>query len=376
MIVGVPKEIKDNENRVGLTPAGVEALVREGHEVLVESGAGEGSSFSDSEYQDVGARIVGGAKEVYRASDMIVKVKEPLPSEYALLRPGQILFTYLHLAADKRLTEALVKSGIIAIAYEMVQLDDGSLPLLTPMSEVAGRMSIQVAACYLGKPFGGRGVLMPGVPGVEPATVVVLGGGTVGLNAARVACGMGARVIVIESNPARIRYLDNTLPRNATVIVSNGYNVSRALSQADAVIGAVLIPGAKAPKLVTKDMLKLMKPGAVIVDVAVDQGGCIETTHPTTHSAPTYVVDGILHYAVANMPGAFPRTSTLALSAATLPYAVELANLGHAEALGRDQALRRGLNVYKGALTCKPVADAHRLEFISTEKALGSQVSN
>lgn len=372
MIVGVPKEIKDNENRVGMTPAGVSVLVREGHKVLVQAGAGEGSDFQDAEYQDAGATIALSAREVYKASEMIVKVKEPLPSEYDMLREDQVLFTYLHLAADKGLTEALLKAKVTAIAYEMVQLRDGSLPLLAPMSEVAGRMAVQVAAYYLGKPFGGRGVLMPGVPGVEPATVVILGGGTVGLNAAKVACGIGANVLILETNPARIRYLDDILPQNATVIVSNAYNISSAISRADAVIGAVLIPGARAPRLITRDMLKLMRRGAVLVDVAVDQGGCVETTHPTTHSNPTYVVDGVLHYAVANMPGAFSRTSTLALSSATLPYVLSMASKGCKRALLEDGGLKNGLSTRNGTLTSKPVGEAHGIQYVLADAVLGS----
>ncbi|MEW6106740.1 MAG: alanine dehydrogenase [Bacillota bacterium] len=372
MIIGIPKEIKDNENRVGMTPAGVESLIHHSHQVLVEAEAGAGSGFTDDEYRAVGARILSTAKEVYQSSDMIIKVKEPLPPEYGLLRPGQILFTYLHLAADKELTEALLQARIVGIAYETIQEDNGLLPLLRPMSEVAGRMSALVAAYHLARPFGGRGVLAPGVPGVAPGTVVILGGGTVGFNAAQVACGIGARVIVLEADQSRIRYLDSVLPRNSTVIASNTYNIARAISEADAVIGAVLIPGARAPRLVTRDMLKLMKPGAVIVDVAVDQGGCVETTHPTTHSNPTYVVDDVLHYAVANMPGAYPRTSTLALSAATLPCALEIANKGYRRAMAENRALRRGLSVHKGLLTCKPVAEAHLLEYVPVDEALAS----
>lgn len=370
MIIGIPKEIKDNEDRVGMIPGGVAALIQQGHKVYMEAGAGEGSGFPDQEYETVGAGILKTAQEVYQASEMIIKVKEPLQLEYNLLHPDQILFTYLHLAADKELTKALLQTKVVGIGYEMVQMDDDSLPLLLPMSEVAGRMSAQIAAYYLGRPFGGRGVLMSGVPGVEAATVVILGGGTVGFNAAKVACGIGARVIVLESNSARIRFLANMLPSNATVIVSSQYNVAKAIAEADAVIGAVLIPGAKAPYLVTKDMLYLMKPNSVIVDVAVDQGGCIETTHPTTHSNPTYVVNGVLHYAVANMPGAYSRTATVALSAATLPYVLEIANKGYSRALLANRALKRGLNVYKGVLTSEAVAAAHSMVWQSNDAVL------
>ena len=319
MIVGVPKEIKDNENRVAAIPAGVQALVSRGHKVLVQKGAGAGSGISDQAFEAVGAKIVGTARQVWKDAELILKVKEPLPPEYDLLRPDQILFTYLHLAPDLEQTKALLRRKIVGIAYETVETADGRLPLLEPMSEVAGKMAAHIAAYYLARPLGGRGVLLGGVPGVPPGTVVVLGGGIVGYNAARVAAGMGALVYLLDVNPLRLRYLDEVLPDNVVTLMSNRMSLEECLRRADALIGAVLIHGAKAPRLVTREMLKLMRPGAVIVDVAVDQGGCCETTRPTTHSDPVYTVDGIVHYCVANMPGAFARTSTFALTNVDLP---------------------------------------------------------
>jgi alanine dehydrogenase len=371
LIVGVPKEIKNNENRVAIVPSGVMALCDRGHTVLVEKGAGQGSGISDEDYASAGARVVDNVADLWSQADMIMKIKEPLPPEYPLMRNGQVMFTYFHLASDETLTRAVLDSGIVAIAYETVQLPDGSLPLLSPMSEVAGAMAAVVGANYLAGPNGGRGVLMGGIPGVEPAHVVVIGGGTVGTNAAMMAAGLGAQVTVFEVSITRMRYLAHILPKNVKVLYSNRHSIEAALADADLVIGAVLIPGAKAPKLVTRDMLKLMKKGAVIVDVAVDQGGCIETIHPTTHANPTYFVDGVLHYAVANMPGAFPRTSTFALTNVTLPYAVKIADLGAEEAMRRDPALRLGLNAYKGKLTCKGVADAFGIEYHSPDEVLG-----
>ncbi len=358
LIVGVPKEIKDNENRVAVVPSGAMAIADHGHTVLVEKGAGEGSGISDQDYASVGATIVEDAADVWARADMIMKIKEPLPSEYPLMRPGQVVFTYFHLASDETLTRAVLDSGVIAIAYETVQLPDGSLPLLSPMSEVAGAMAAHIGAYYLAGPNGGRGVLMGGIPGVEPAHVVVIGGGTVGTNAAIMAAGLGAQVTVFEVSINRMRYLSHVLPKNVKVLYSNRHSIETALADADLLIGAVLIPGAKAPKLVTRDMIRRMKRGSVVVDVAVDQGGCIETTHPTTHANPTYFVDGVLHYAVANMPGAFPRTSTFALTNVTLPYALKIADLGPEEAMRSDGALRRGLNAYKGKLTCEGVSQA------------------
>lgn len=363
MIIGIPKEIKDNENRVGCTPAMAKALVDAGHRVLIEQAAGSGSGFADSEYLEVGAAILKNAQEVYGESQMIIKVKEPLPQEYPLLREGQILFTYLHLAADRELTEGLLQSKCIGIAYETVLAPGGGLPLLIPMSEIAGRMAAHIGAYYLGKPNGGPGVLMQGAPGVPAAKVLILGGGTVGFNAAQIASGMRGDITLLEVNPDRIRFLDSTLPENVKIIMSNRYNLIAALKEADLVIGAVLIPGAKAPCLVTREMLKYMKPNSVIVDVAVDQGGCIETTKPTTHSNPTYYVEGVLHYAVANMPGAFARTATIALTNATLSYALYLANLGAEKALAANDGLLKGLNVYRGKLTCSQVAECHQLRY-------------
>lgn len=369
MIIGIPKEIKDNENRVGAIPAGVQALVSRGHTVLVQKGAGLGSGLSDQTYETAGAKIIRPARQVYKDAEMILKVKEPLPSERGLLQPDQVLFTYLHLAPDLELTKALLRRKIVGIAYETVETADGRLPLLEPMSEVAGRMAVHTAAYYLAKPFGGRGVLMSGVPGVPPATVVVLGGGIVGYNAARIAAGMGARVYLLDVNALRMRYLDQVLPKNVTTLMSNQMSLEECLKRADVLIGAVLIHGAKAPKLVTRKMLKLMRPGAVIVDVAVDQGGCCETTHPTTHSDPVYVVDGVVHYCVANMPGAYARTSTFALANVTFPYAQQLADKGWLRAARENPEIAGGLNVIRGQVTNQPVAAAHRLPYVPWERA-------
>ena len=370
MIIGIPKEVKDNEYRVALTPGGVESLVQAGHRVLVEQGAGVGSGFSDEEYLRSGAVLLPQAAEVWGQADMVLKVKEPLRQEYRYLRAGLLLFTYLHLAATRDLTQTLLAQGVTAIGYETVQRADGSLPLLTPMSQIAGRMAVQVAARYLERPEGGRGKLLGGVPGVRPADVVVLGGGTVGTNAAQIALGMGAHVIVIDANVDRLRYLSEMLHGNLTTLSSNPRNVSDAVQHADAVIGAVLKPGAKAPHLVTRDMVASMTPGTVVIDVAVDQGGCIETSHPTYHDDPIYVVDGIIHYGVANMPGAVARTSTFALANATLRYAVKIAEKGWKEALRSDPALMKGLNVACGKLVCKPVAEAFGGECHAPESVL------
>lgn len=370
MIVGVPKEIKNNEYRVGMTPGGVREFVHHGHDVLVERSAGEGSSFTDDAYAAAGAELVDTAEEVFARADMIVKVKEPQAVEIEMLRPGQILFTYLHLAPDLPQTQGLIKSGAVCIAYETVELANGTLPLLAPMSEVAGRMAAQVGATYLQKPFGGRGVLMGGVPGVLPANVVVLGGGVVGTNAAYVAMGMGANVTVMDINIDRLRYLDEIWGNRIRTLYSSKHNIEEAVYQADLVIGAVLLPGAKTPWLVTRQMLKHMKKGAVVVDVSVDQGGCIETTHPTTHADPTFVVDGVLHYGVANMPGAVPNTSTLALTNATLRYGLAIADKGWKQAVLDDPALAKGINVLDGNITYKPVADAHGMNYTPLEKLL------
>jgi alanine dehydrogenase len=370
VIVGVPSEIKNNEFRVGMTPAGVHEFVAHGHTFLVQKGAGEGSSFTDAEYTEAGAEMVDTADEVFSRAEMIIKVKEPQAVEIAKLRPGQILYTYLHLAPDYEQTVGLVGSGAVCIAYETVELPNRSLPLLAPMSEVAGRMAAQVGATYLQKPFGGRGVLMGGVPGVLPANVVVLGAGVVGINAAYIACGMGAHVSVLDINLDRLRYIDELWGNRMRTIYSTQKNIQDAVYAADLVIGSVLLPGAKTPWLVTKDMLPKMKRGAVVVDVSVDQGGCIETTHATTHADPTYVVDGVLHYGVANMPGAVPNTSTLALTNATLRYGLAIADKGWKQAVKDDAALAKGVNVLEGKVTYAPVAEAHGLDYVSLDSLI------
>ncbi|MDX2162431.1 MAG: alanine dehydrogenase [bacterium] len=361
MIIGIPKEIKDNEYRVALPPGGVRELVKHGHQVNVETLAGMGSGFDDAEYVQAGAVILPTAAAVWGSADMVVKVKEPQPSEYPHLRENLILFTYLHLAADEALTRALLASGVTGIAYETVEDADGRLPLLQPMSEVAGRMATQIAAFYLQKPEGGRGILMGGISGVRPAHVVVLGGGTVGANAAQIALGMGAQVTLLDVNTERLRYLDDVLHGRLTTLHSNESNLIEVLRTADAVIGAVLVTGARAPRLITRSMLSLMPRSSVIVDVAVDQGGCVETTHATTHSDPTYVVDGVLHYGVANMPGAVPRTSSFGLSNATLRYMLRLANQGMHAAFDRDPGLAKGLNVMGGQVMHPAVAETFAL---------------
>jgi alanine dehydrogenase len=368
MKIGVPKEIKQNENRVALTPSGAEILVANGHSVYVEQNAGNGSGFKDADYISAGAQMLATPKEVYDVADMIMKVKEPIKPEYDLIRKGQVLFTYFHFAASRELTDAMVKSKSISIAYETVQRADHSLPLLIPMSEVAGRMAPQEGAKYLEKTMGGRGVLLAGVPGTEPGNVVVLGGGIVGTSAAKIAAGLGAHVTIVDSNLYRLRYLDDVMPKNCSTMMSNPYNIRKLIKHADLVIGAVLIPGAKAPHLVTKEMLKDMKEGSVVVDVSVDQGGCIETCRPTTHENPTYVVDGVVHYCVANMPGAVPMTSTIALTNATLPYAVQLANMGYEKAISQNKELRLGLNVIDGTITYQGVADAFGMKWEDSAK--------
>ena len=361
MLIGIPKEIKKDESRVAGVPAGVHQFVEAGHEVMVETGAGEESGYSDPEYREAGAAIAQSGAEVFGKAELILKVKEPQPSEYPMLRPGQTVFTYFHFAASRGLTEAIMRSRIVAIAYETVQTPDGELPLLIPMSEVAGRMAVQQGAKYLERRMGGRGVLLSGVPGVPPANVVILGGGVVGSNAAVMAAGMGADVFVLDIDLKRLRHLDETMPKNVRTVVSNRYNIRALLPVADLVIGAVLIPGAKAPKLLTRDMLSLMKPRSVIVDVAIDQGGCIETSRPTTHEDPTYVVDNVIHYAVTNMPGTVPRTSTIALTNATLPYALEIAEKGWERAATDDPAIRKGLNMVDGNVVHPGVAAAFDL---------------
>jgi alanine dehydrogenase len=362
VIIGVPKEIKNSENRVAIVPSGVKALVQAGHKVIIQKDAGLGGGISDQEFVSSGAQIIDSNREVFRRAEMILKVKEPLPPEYSLLQEGQILFTYLHLAPLLDLTNALLKTKVVGIAYETIQLEDRSLPLLTPMSEIAGRMSVHVGASLLHKERGGRGVLLGGVPGVEPGKVVILGGGTVGTNAAKMAIGTGASVTVLDIDLNRLRYLDDTFGGRVQLIMSNYYNIYKHIMEADLVIGGVLITGAKAPRLVTREMISKMKEPSVIVDVAVDQGGCVETCSPTTHENPTFVVDGVIHYCVANMPGAVARTSTFALTNATLPYALEIADMGYKEAMKRDPALIKGLNVHLGKLVCKPVADSQGVE--------------
>ncbi|NQW29321.1 MAG: alanine dehydrogenase [Ignavibacteria bacterium] len=367
MLVGVPKEVKKLEKRVGLTPGGAEMLIANGHKVIVETNAGLGSGFPDELYSNLGATIVETAAEVFAAADMIVKVKEPIKQEYSLIRSGQTIFTYFHFAASLELTEAMVDSGAACIAYETVQRPDGSLPLLIPMSEVAGRMAPQEGAKYLEHPMGGRGVLLGGVPGVKPASVMVLGGGVVGTNAAKIAAGFGAQVTIYDNNLYRLRYLDDVMPKNCTTQMSTLANIREAIVEADLVIGGVLIVGAKAPHLVTRDMLSTMKPGSVIVDVSVDQGGCVETCRPTTHDDPTYFVDGVLHYGVANMPGAVPYTSTLALQSATLPFTLQLANLGWKAAVIKNRELALGVNVVDGKITYQAVAEAFDKQYISLD---------
>ena len=363
MIIGVPKEIKNNENRVALTPAGTQELVKRGHTVYVQRGAGEGSGFPDDTYTGAGANIISDAAGIFSSSEMIIKVKEPIEQEYGLIRPGQLVFTYFHFASYEPLTKAMIQSGAICLAYETVERADGSLPLLIPMSEVAGRMAIQEGAKYLEKPLKGRGILLGGVPGVKPAKVLILGAGIVGANAAKIAAGMGADVTVVDVNLQRLRYLDDVMPRNVHTMVSNEYNIREMVKDHDLIVGAVLIPGAKAPRLITRDMLKIMKAGTVLVDVAVDQGGCIETCTPTTHENPTYIIDDVVHYCVANMPGAVPYTSTLALTNATLPYAVRLANYGWKKACHDNLDLRGGLNIIEGQVVYKAVAEAFNLPF-------------
>ncbi|MGI9181500.1 MAG: alanine dehydrogenase [Longimicrobiaceae bacterium] len=370
MLIGVPREIKTNENRIALVPAGAEALTEDGHQVFIEKGAGEGSGFGDDAYSAAGAEILESVDEVWERAEMIMKVKEPIPVEYGRIKPGQIVFTYFHFAADEELTRALIDSGSIAIAYETVQLPSGELPLLTPMSEVAGRMSIQAGAKYLEKFYGGRGLLLGGVPGVPPADVVILGGGVVGTNAAKMAAGMGAHVRILDVSLNRLRYLSDVMPANVDLIYSNRHNILEAIEIADLLVGAVLLPGAKAPMLVRREDLKRMKDGSVIVDVAVDQGGCVETIRPTTHENPIYEIDGVIHYGVANMPGGVPRTSTLALTNATFPYAARLARSGWREACQSDPSLALGLNIIEGKVVYPAVAEVFGLDYTPLEEVL------
>ncbi len=370
MIIGVPKEIKNNENRVALTPAGAAELTKRGHEVFVQETAGNGSGFSNDDYIAAGASLLPAIEDVYAKAEMIIKVKEPIAEEYKLVRKGQILYTYFHFASSEELTNAMIESGSVSLAYETVEFDDRSLPLLIPMSEVAGRMSVQEGAKYLEKTYGGYGVLLGGVPGVPPAKVLVIGGGIVGTEAAKMAAGLGSDVTIMDVSLKRMRYLDDIMPANVKTMMSNEYNIREMVKSHDLIIGAVLIPGAKAPKLITKDMLSTMRPGTVMVDVAVDQGGCFETTKATTHDNPIFEIDGVTHYCVANMPGAVPRTSTLALTNATLPYAIELANKGWKQACIDNVPLRKGLNVVDGKVVYEGVAEAFNLPYIEVENVL------
>ncbi len=371
MITGILKEIKQEEHRVAMTPAGAELMHQHGHQVLVEKNAGEGSGYDDCRYQEAGAEIVATAEEIFNRADMVMHVKEPLKSEYNLLRPSQILFTYLHLAANQELTEALIKSGAVCIAYETIQKADKSLPLLTPMSEVAGRMAVQEAAKFLEIPNGGQGILLGGVPGVAPGNVLVIGGGVVGVNAAKMACGLGASVTLLDTDLERLRYLSDVMPKNCFLLMSTPAAVRKLVPMADVVIGAVLLPGgARAPRLVTRDMLKTMKKGAVLVDVAIDQGGCFETSRPTTHGDPVFMEEGVVHYCVANMPGAVAKTSTQALTNATLPYALEIADKGWRQAMKENMEIQYGANIIEGKVTCRGVADAFTMECESMETLL------
>ncbi len=368
MLIGVPKEIKSNENRVALTPAGAYELTKRGHKVFVQKSAGEGSGCTDDEYEKYGAKVLNDIESVYKKAEMIIKVKEPIRSEYNLIKENQLVFTYFHFASYKPLTKAMVKSKAICLAYETVEMPDRSLPLLVPMSEVAGRMAIQEGAKYLEKPVKGRGVLLGGVPGVPPGKVLILGGGIVGTQAAKMAAGLGAQVTILDINLARLRHLADIMPANVTTLFSNEYNIRRLITNHDLIVGAVLIPGAKAPNLISREMLKEMRPGTVLVDVAVDQGGCIETCKPTTHNKPTFIIDDVVHYCVANMPGAVPYTSTLALTNATLPYAIALAEKGWEKACTEDLSLRKGLNVINGDIVYKGVSDAFGMDYVDVGK--------
>jgi alanine dehydrogenase len=370
MIIGVLKEIKAEENRVALSPGGVEFMRQNGHSVLVQKNAGRASGFGNATYKGAGAEIVDESAEIFERAEMILRVKEPQPSEFELLKKNQIYFGYLHLAASEKVTRAMIDRGIISIAYETIQKEDGSLPLLKPMSEVAGPMAIQEGAKYLEMAQGGQGVLLGGVPGVDPATVVIIGGGVVGINAAKMACGLGAKVYILDIDLNRLRYLSDVMPGQCVTLMSSPKAIRNLLPQADVVVGAVLLPGSKTPTLITREMLRTMKKGSVLIDVAIDQGGCFETSKETTHAAPTYTVDGIVHYAVSNMPGALPRTSTLALNNATLPYAVEIANKGWKKAMKQNPEIRRGANIVKGHVTYRGVAEAFGLEFVPIEKLL------
>jgi alanine dehydrogenase len=374
MVIGVPKEIKNNESRVALTPSGAHELIRRNHQVLIETKAGDGSGFVDADYLAIGARIVSTADEVWNHAEMIMKVKEPIEEEYTKCRPGQLIFTYFHFASSEPLTRAMIASGSICLAYETVELEDKSLPLLIPMSEVAGRMAIQEGARYLQKPVKGRGVLLGGVPGVAPGKVLVIGGGIVGVQAAKMAAGLGAHVTILDVNLQRLRYINDIMPHHVVTEFSSEYNIRKLIQTHDLIVGAVLIPGAKAPKLVTRDMLKLMRPGTVIVDVAVDQGGCVETCRPTTHEDPVFIIDDVVHYCVANMPGAVPCTSTIALTNSTLPYALKLADKGWRKACEEDKALQKGLNIVHGEVVYKEVSEAFNIPLKSKKEITSPQL--
>jgi alanine dehydrogenase len=367
MIIGIPREIKNNENRVALVPSGVRTLAENGHQVIVQKSAGEASGISDAEYTAAGARVVPSAAQVFQEADIIVKVKEPLPQEYQFLRKGQVVFTFLHLAAAPELTKALLEREIVGIANETVQLANGTLPLLMPMSEIAGKLSIQIGAHYLEKVNGGSGILLGGVPGVKPANVAIIGGGTVGLNAAKIALGMGAHTSILDVSPERLRYLSDILHGNLTLLISNTENVENVVAAADLLIGALLVPGAMTRKLVSRSMISKMRKGSVVVDVAIDQGGCFETSHPTTFENPTFLIEGVVHFCVTNLPGCVASTSTLALTNATFPYILKLANMGYDKAMIEDISLRRGLNVFKGQLTSQPVAEAVGIKYVPFE---------
>jgi len=371
MIIGVPREIKPNENRIGLTPAGVHEFINAGHKVLIEKKAGGGSEFSDTEFEQEGAELVNAAVDIYCNSEMIIKVKEPIADEIELLKPGQIIYTYLHLAPNRPLTIGLINKKVIAIAYETIEIN-GKLVLLEPMSEVAGKIASIMGACFLGKSYGGKGILAGGVAGIHSANFLILGGGTAGLNAAKVAAGLGARVVVMDINLERMRYLEDVLPKNCEMLMSNKINIINEIKISDVIIGAVLIPGAKTPSLITRQMLKYIKAGTVLVDISVDQGGCFETSVPTTHADPVFLVDDILHYCVSNMPGAYPRSSTFALTNATLPFGLKIANLGWAEACKQDMAIYKGVNIADGKITYKPVAEAHELEYTPLKEIISS----
>jgi alanine dehydrogenase len=372
MVIGVLKEIKKDENRIAMTPAGTEVMTQEGHQVLIESGAGLGSGFEDEAFIRAGAKMVESPEDIYREAEMVMHVKEPQPAEYGLMREDQIVFTYLHLAANEELTRVLMKSGSVAIAYETIQKPNGSLPLLTPMSEVAGRMAIQQGAKYLEMAQGGQGVLLGGVPGVDPGTVLIIGGGVAGYNAAKMACGLGAKVYILDTDLDQLRYLSDVMPRNCFALMSSPATIRKILKEADVVVGAVLIPGAKAPKLITREMLSIMKKGAVLIDISIDQGGCCETSRPTTHSEPVYTLEGVVHYCVTNMPGAVAKTSTLALTNATLPYAMEIAKKGWKRAMRENKELNLGGNVVKGQVTYRGVAEAFGIDYMPIDDLLNA----